>query len=137
MAHRLISCNLGAGLSAIVLARENAASFIDKLLDNPRTRRRAGAITKAIAQVSKNGVEWAKQADKLKFLNAGLSLYELKIGGRVIRIMTYVHCDSVPVYLFDFNGHQGKSRKIPRHIMDRGEKLAIIAARLMTEEHND
>lgn len=137
MAHRLIAYDLGADRFAIVLAPAHTKSFIEKLVGDPKTRQRANAIVKAMAQIAKNGTKWARQANKLRFLGTSLSLYELKVDGRVIRIMTYVHHDATPVYLFDFDGHQGKHAGIPKHVMDRGKKLAAIAAGLIMEEHDD
>lgn len=81
--------------------------------------------------------KWARQTNRLRFLGTSLSLYELKVDGKVIRIMTYVHHDATPVYLFDFDEHQGKHAGIPKHVMDRGKKLTAIAAGLIMEEHND
>lgn len=137
VAHRLIAYDLGTDRFAIVLAPAHTKSFIEKLVGDPKTRQRANAIVKAMAQIAKNGTKWARQANKLRFLGTSLSLYELKVDGKVIRIMTYVHHDATPVYLFDFDGHQGKHAGIPKHVMDRGKKLAAIAAGLIMEEHDD
>lgn len=137
MAYRLIAYDLGAERFAIVLAPAHTKSFIEKLVGDPKTRQRANAIVKTMAQIAKNGTKWAQQTNKLRFLRTDLSLYELKIDRKVMRIMTYVHHDATPVYLFDFDGHQGKHASIPRHVMDRGKKLAAIAAELMMEECDD
>ena len=137
MPHRLVSYELEDGLSATFLAPGASAPFIAKLAGNPKTRQRAVAITRAVTQVARNGVGWAKESCKFRSLDAGLALYELKANGKVIRVMTYVHRESVPIYLFDFDGHQGKSGSIPKHVMERGRSLAEQAARLMEEEHDD
>lgn len=72
-------------------------------------------------------MEWAKDSETLKLLNAELALYELRIKGKIIRVMTYVHNDQVPVYLFDFEGHQGKTGQIRKEHMEKAQKLAKIA----------
>lgn len=55
MAHRLIAYDLGAERFAIVLAPAHIKSFIEKLAGNPKTRQRANAIVKAMAQIAKSG----------------------------------------------------------------------------------
>ena len=53
MAHRLIAYDLGADRFAIVLAPAHTKSFIEKLVGDPKTRQRANAIVKAMAQIAK------------------------------------------------------------------------------------
>lgn len=63
-------------------------------------------------------------------LDPHLSLIEIKVPGKVIRVMAY-HKERY-VLPFDFDGHQG-SNKISRSDMERAKKLAAEASRVMDE----
>lgn len=66
-----------------------------------------------------------------------IAIYELKVLGKVHRIMTYVHDDKnqTPVLLFDFEGHKGKSGGgIKSSTLIKGQQYAEIARSLLREE---
>ena len=126
MNYEIIRYELGDGAYMLVLTQTNKLPFIKKLASNPKTKEDASIIVKAAKRVSVNGVEWAKQAKVLKAIDNNLSLFELRISGRVVRVMTYLGKDE-PVYLFSFDGHQGKTGKIPKSIIKKGKQIAQLA----------
>lgn len=117
-----------------VLAPTGSKSFIDKLIEAPKSQSRLIKITKMAQRVAEAGVGWAITAQKLKLLEDDLALYELKIGNTTLRIMTYLHNQTQPIYLFDFEGHQGKTGQIPQGCMKRGRTLAKAARECMQKE---
>lgn len=124
---------LGDGVRACVLTRSGEDDFLTDLASTGKTRNRAVLIARMAARVARNGTDWAVAAKKLKPVSRDVSMFELRIDRRVIRVMAYIHDDPAhtPVYLFDFDGHQGKSGKIDRNLIKKGERLAAIAAKCM------
>lgn len=137
MDYEIVSFRLSAGSYMKVLASAGKPSFMDELVDNPKSRQRSVLIARTVERVNKNGLDWARSSHTLKTITADLSVFELRVPGKVIRVMTYVHEGRVPVYLFDFDGHQGKNGKLPPSLMKRAEALARIAFECMKRENED
>lgn len=112
-----------------VLAPVGRKSFMEEMSDDPKKRRRAALIANAAWRVARNGIGWAFSSETFKWVVKGISVCELKVKGEVIRVMTYLDDGlAIPVYLFDFDGHQGKRGVIPPSIIARAKKLAGEAA---------
>lgn len=125
----LVPYDLDEGYEMLVLSHQRSAdgtarTFIDKLIDSPRTEERLDRITKMARRVAEYGIDWAFSSGKLKLLENDLALYELKVGNTTIRVMTYLHEKQTPVYLFDFTGHKGKTGSISKNDMEKGRQLA-------------
>ncbi|MGL5173839.1 MAG: hypothetical protein ACRC75_08300 [Olsenella sp.] len=132
---------IGCGYSVLVLAPYDPSrdDFLQKMRKDRKSVERYRLITRAAGKVCEFGVMKARQIELLRTIDASLSLFEIFIGGEVIRVMTYVgkragggqeEC----VLLFDFKGHQGKTGKISSSDLIKGKKLAGIAAELMGGE---
>lgn len=112
-----------------VLAKEGEKDFLSKLHSSGKTKYRARVIAGMMEKVARFSTDWAIQAKKLKQLTSDVSVFELRADGKVIRVMTYLHDDEqrTPIYLFDFDGHQGKGGHIKKSDLARAKKLASLA----------
>ena len=126
------------GLSILVLGREGEEeTFIDRLAHDHRRRVMAAAIARASLRLAERGTRWALDNQVLKRLRTArgsIAIYELKVNRTKFRVMTYLHNDSeqTPVLLFEFVGHEGRSRGgIREETIERGVRLATIACDLM------
>lgn len=133
--YEIVEVTLGDAM-VLVLAQEGRPSFIEKLRNSGKGVDRASVIAKAMLRLSTYGTSWAMDIKHLRLLRRegdGLAVYELRANDKVIRVMTYVHDDrdKTPVYLFDFDGHQGKTGKVPRRQIERGVNLARAARECM------
>lgn len=137
----LVRQELLPGISILVLCQKNKSlTFIDELAADPKRRMKAKAIADAALRLVQHGTAWAISTGRLKRLNCSkgtIAIYELKVMGKVHRIMTYVHDDKnqTPVLLFDFEGHKGKSGGgIKSSTLIKGQQCAEIARSLLREE---
>lgn len=126
-----------ADVEILVLAPVGKKDFLEKLRDNPKKRGRASLIAIATRKVQERGVsKCIGRSNFVRMLDEGLCLAELKVAGKVIRVMC--HCPAIQddklVLLFDFDAHKGKSGKIPKSAMEKGRRLAKEAARLAKED---
>lgn len=132
--------DIGCGYSVLVLApADSSRDFLQKMREDGKSVERYRMITRAAGKACEFGVTKARRTELLRTIDASLSLFELFVAGKVIRVMTYVgrraggqqeEC----VLLFDFDGHQGKTGKISSSDLLKGRKLAGIAAELMGGE---
>lgn len=138
-AYRIESIELEEGFRAHAIAKEGEPCFLEDLASNGKTRRRATMILRMALKVARNGTEWAICAEKLKSVTPTVSVFELRADGKVLRVMTYVHDDEerTPVYLFDFDGHQGKTGKIKASVLEKAKRLAIAARECMGGQGRD
>lgn len=133
--YEIVEHETECGNPILVLRRKGSPDFLEKMQVDRKSQDRYRLIVQMVAKVQFHGP--AKFLGKLvRLLDSGLSLFELKVAGKVIRVMAYIHQPHGShriVLLFDFNGHQG-SGKIPAHVMRRGKELAKIARRSLEEE---
>ena len=134
MGYEIVSFTLSAEASMNVLSSSGRPSFMDDLADDPKKRQRAVLIARAAEKVARNGIGWARSSKTLKPITARLSVFELRVPGKTIRVMTYLHDGVEPIYLFDFDGHHGKDGKIPPSIIEKAHVLAEAARTCMIGE---
>ncbi len=124
--YTIVRHDLGDGAIVEVLATcENRDSdFLDRLFT--RDRDRFKVIARTIKRISLSDGN-AYRGTFLRMIDDGLSLVEIRIPGKVIRVMAYdrkVGNRMRLILLFDFDGHQGKTGNIPRHLIEKGRSLA-------------
>jgi hypothetical protein len=134
VSYEIVSFKLSEGVSMDILVSTGRKTFMEKLAGNPKDQNRAAVIAKTADRVGRNGISWAKASKTLKAITATVSVFELRVPGKVIRVMTYVHDGETPVYLFDFDGHQGKGGKIPQSLIDKANTLAEAARECIARE---
>lgn len=134
MAYEIVSSRIGDDAYVLALAPIGTDTFIEKMMSTPKKQVRAASIVKTMRRIIDNGIEWAFDSETFKPLDSGLALCELRVSGKVIRVMTYLHKGQTPIYLFDFDSHQGKGSGIPENIMEKAESLAKAAKECMEEE---
>lgn len=127
MDYEIVLFTLTSELSMKVLSPIGRPSFMDRLVHDPKKRERATLIARTAEKVARTGIGWAKESKTLKVVTAKVSVFELRIPGKVIRVMAYLHEGTDPIYLFDFDSHAGKSGKIPPAMLDRANRLAEVA----------
>lgn len=137
MAYEIVSLEIADGVEALCLAVVGKPPFLEKLSCSPKTRDRAVLISRTANRIHDNGLDWAFQSETLKSIDDELSLCELRIKGRVIRVMTYIHNKQIPIYLFDFDGHQGKTGKVSSNILKKGKQLSEEARKCMESEGSE
>lgn len=128
-AYEIVRHDLGDGAMVDVLAaRGDAGSdFLEKMYSRDHARFRL--IVRTVKRISLSDAD-TYRGTFLKTIDDNLSLVEVKVPGKVIRIMAYDRRDGTHtrlVLLFDFDGHQGKTGKIKPSLVKKGKTLAKIA----------
>ena len=134
MGYEVVSFKLSETVSMNILTATGRQTFMEKLVSNPKGQNRAALIARTADRVGRNGIPWAKETKTLKTITSTVSVFELRVPGKVIRVMTYVHDEKTPIYLFDFDGHQGKGGGIPQNLIDKANKLAEAARECIAKE---
>lgn len=119
------------------LAKAGKEDFLEKLERKPKSHERLRLILGTVEKVSARGLSACIGAGNfVRLLDGSLGLAEVKVSGKVIRVMCYCQTgkEELLVLLFDFDGHKGKSGAIAPDIMDKGRKLARIAGELAGKE---
>lgn len=137
LAYEIVSTEIDEGVNVLCLAAESKPSFLEELGASPKTKERAALISRTTKRIHDFGIDWAFVSKTFKPLDKELSLCEMRVTGRVIRVMTYVHNNILPIYLFDFDGHQGKGNSIPPNYLERGKRLSIEAHKCMEKEGSE
>lgn len=137
MEYEIVSFNLHDAHKMYVLRRIGAPCFMDVLEGDPKKQKRAALIKRAAERVERYGIEWARESKTLRKIDSKLFVYELRVAENVIRVMTYLHKGVVPVYLFDFDGHKGKSGNISSSDKEKGRNLAKIAQAILEKGDSD
>ena len=124
-------------LRVLVLMREDdEIDFLERMEGSKRGRQRQALIVKTLEKVQLKGIPLSERSRIVKLLDSELCVAEVRVPGKVIRVMGYIHARGTDlaelVLLFDFDGHQG-TNKIPKRLMDKGRKLAAIAKLNMEE----
>lgn len=137
----LVRQRLREGLYMLVLAKSgDRATFVDSLVDNPRTRHEAICLWDVMTRVARYGTRWGLESRTLKPVrgtHGRVVCYELKDKATVYRIMTYLHDDPArtPVLLFAFHGHKSKKAGgIREEDIKKAMGLVPVARQLMEEE---
>lgn len=121
-----------------VLARTSEErDFLKRMEESPKHKERFRLIKRAIEKMFDRGIDAClKRKNFLRQLDGDIGLFEAKVAGQVIRVMTYLHRWTGGigmVLLFDFNGHQGND-KIPKQLMEKGRRLAREAKACIERE---
>lgn len=136
--YEIVEHETEGGNPILVLRPIGSKDFLERMRDKPKQRDHYKLIVRMVARVQYDGPK--RYIGKLiRLLDSELSLYELKVGGRVIRVMAYIYQpygSHRVVLLFDFDGHQG-SGKIPPEMMEKARKLARIARETLEEGIKD
>lgn len=132
MEYEIVSYDLTDGRKMYVLSNKDR-TFIDDLSNDAKKLMVARDVYAMADKIALYGIEWALRTETLKTIKSNISLLELRIKGKVTRVMVYLYEETQPIYLFDFKGHQGKSGHIKRNVLERAERLAIIAENAMKE----
>lgn len=133
--YEIVEHDIECGISVLVLRPEGKTDFLAKMAKKPKQLERYRLIVQTVERIQYEEPE-TYYGSLIRSLDSEISLVEIKIGHKVIRIMAYVHRTSGPsrlVLLFDFNGHQGTG-KIPPSLMDKARHLARIARMNMEED---
>lgn len=123
---------LTGGFTVYVLVREGQEDFLAQMAGRPKTSGRAGLILTTLERIGAAGIGQSLRARFIRMLRADVGMVEVRVAGKVIRVMSYLHEGTDLVLLFDFDGHQG-GNKVPRQVMEKGERLARIARACMEE----
>lgn len=134
VSYEIVSFELSENTSMNILTATGRQTFMEKLISNPKGQNRAALIARTVDRVGRNGIPWAKESKTLKTITSTISVFELRVPGKVIRVMTYLHDEKTPIYLFDFDGHQGKGGKIPQNLIDKASELAEAARECIAKE---
>ena len=123
--------------TVLVLARTGASDFLEKMRHSGKQSQKLRLILETMEIISERGIERCiGRSNFIRMIAPDLGLAEVKVSGKVIRIMTYVasiNGEMKAVLLFDFTAHGGKTGKIPPNIIKRGRELAAIAKECVEE----
>lgn len=121
----------------LVLAKEGQEDFLERLGSDPKSSELFSLICRTVERIAQRGVgRCVGRQNFVRVLDGSLGLVEVKVRGRRVRVMSYLHGSGPSqelVLLFEFTGHQG-SAHIPRKDVQRGRRLAAIARECMEEE---
>lgn len=63
----------------------------------------------------------------IKGAHIGVTVFEVRVKGTVIRVTAYIHARYIPIYLFDFDAHQGSANNLPKRLIKRVQEMAALA----------
>lgn len=127
-AYVIVSHDIGDGESVLVLTRPGRDDFLAEMCSSGGDRSRYRLIVRTVARIQRRGAPF--RGTMVRSLDSGLSLVEVKVPGRVIRVMAYEGARLV--LLFSFDGHQG-SDKISRSDMEKARRLAAEARKAASQ----
>ena len=110
------------------LGNPSDKDFMDRCL--AKDPKRAQRIAVTVRRIIDRGCAWAFASETMKRLVLGkgkLAKFEVRIKGGLIRIAAYLHLNEIPIYLFDFDTHQGSQSNLPRRHIEHALELATIA----------
>lgn len=121
----------------LVLARCGKPDFMEELVSDPKSQQKAKLILETMCKIENRGVDSCLgRSNFIRMLDGNVGLAEVKIGGKVIRVMCHVgtiNDRTETVLLFDFKGHGGKSGSIPKGMIKKGKRLASIARKCLED----
>lgn len=136
--YEIVEHETECGNPILVLRSIGGKDFLEKMRDRPKDRNRYRIIVRLVSRIQYDGPK--RYVGKMvRLLDSDLSLFELKVGDSVIRVMAYIfqpYGGHRIVLLFDFDGHQG-SGKIPPETMEKARRLARIARETLEEVIDD
>lgn len=62
---------------------------MEELASDPKRQERAALIARTAVRIERYGKEWAFQSATSKWISSGISLCEVRVRGRVVRVMAY------------------------------------------------
>lgn len=133
--YEIVEHETECGNPILVLRPEGSRDFLEKMAANGKTVERYRLIVRAVSKIQIHGPR-KFMGHMVRQLDDELSLFEIKVSGKVIRVMAYIRQPYGPyriVLLFDFDGHQGTG-KITKSDIKRGKRLARIARACLKEE---
>ena len=71
----------------------------------------------------------SKTIVRIKGKDIDVDVFEVRIKGTVIRAAAYFYEGYIPIYLFDFDTHQGSANNLPRRFIARARDMALLARR--------
>ncbi len=132
-AHRL-----GDGTIYVLVGTGRKDDFFEEMTADPRQRAAAAMVAKSLKAIMKNGVGYAITARLARRISDEVFLIECKGRATTQRVMTYIHEAQskkvIPVLLGSYNGHQGKTGKIPPKTKKAFEDRTRIAQEIAREE---
>jgi len=125
------------GYRAMFLVTESGHSFWAEWAQSKRTRDVAKDFGTLLLRIQTHGVDWAIRTGKMRVIDGGIFLAEIKSFSGVWRVACYSPSDAGTglVLLKAFRGHQG-TNKIPPHSLAELKKLASEAEVLLKETHD-
>ncbi len=111
-----------------VLRQGNSKSFMEDCARTDRTR--LASIVKTAKRIYDHGCSFGFDSGTIKRIRAGkidIDVFETRVNGSVIRIATYIHNGWIPIYLFDFDTHQGSGNNLQQRHIARAVAMALTA----------
>lgn len=112
-----------------VVKRKNGKSFMDDCIrKEPQYASRIGTTA---LRVFDNGIEWALETGtltRIKGTKGPIVVFETRVKGDILRVATYLHENSIPIYLFIFRTHGGSNNNLSEHDKQHAVEMAKRAA---------
>lgn len=131
--YKIRSHSLLCGSQVLVLMPEDSRlDFLDEMGSAPKQRQRYRLIVRTIEKIGQLGVPKSIKVGFVRMLEPGIGLVEVRVAGKVIRVMAYTDGAEALVLLFDFDGHQGTD-KLKGPTLAKGRRLAAAAKKCLEE----
>jgi len=131
--------HLTGGEHYLALGRIGRPDVIDEMQEKPELNEALYMALTSASKVRSGGIQFGLRTKIITPVTSSLYLYELKARSTVWRVLAYLHRSGArrvePVMLFHVRGHQGKTGRLPKSVVDKGKRLAVIARKLMEEEY--
>lgn len=111
-----------------VLCPSPGKSFIEDLY--AKDMERLSRILNTARRIYSAGCRYGFDSQTIKPIVSGghdIAIFEVRVKGTVIRVASYIHEGWIPIYLFDFDSHQGSKSKLPKRHIKRAAELACEA----------
>lgn len=138
--YELVSQKLDSTHNVLVLKQIGEDTFFDEMANDHRRKDEAASLRRSLIRLSTYGISWGLDSESIKILKgirADILLCEVKVKRKTYRIMAYLHDKRRGpfVLLTDFEGHKQRAAGgIPKQVMEKGERLALIAKGLLEQE---
>lgn len=120
----------------VLMPEGDERDFLERMQESKKGRQRHALIIRTLERIQLKGIPLSERTQVVKLLDASLCVAEVRVTGKVIRVMSYIHArggsNAELVLLFDFDGHQG-TNKVPKRLLEKGRRLAEIARRNMED----
>ena len=111
-----------------VLKQGGEKTFIEKCAR--KAPYRLSRILKTMKRIYDRGCKFGFDSEtivRIKGVDADVSVFEVRVKGAVIRVAAYIHAGYIPIYLFDFDTHQGSANNLPKRFIERALDMAVLA----------